>query len=237
MSSGSAFSTILLARALRCCEGPTARRVLDVGCGESPYRALLSPELYIGVDRDPNPPPSVSVAVGDATALPVMGDYFDGIVCTEVIEHVSDERRLAAELARVAQVGAVLVLSSPFVHGLHEQPYDFRRLTSIGLCRVLEEAGWDVVRMVSVGGSLVVSVDSLLRAVDSLARRLTARVLGRGAALRAMTIVSRSIQEGLAALALASWFTKLGPIDPNAPTPRLTLGYVVVARRRGPAEQ
>jgi SAM-dependent methyltransferase len=233
VSSGSAYSTVLLSRAIRGCASHRAARVLDVGCGESPYRDVLSPDLYVGVDRTPRLAPGELGAMGDATALPVADRSFDGVLCTEVIEHVLDERLLARELARVARTDAVLVLSSPFVHGLHEQPYDFRRLTSIGLCRVLDENGWHVERVSCVGGPAVVALDSAVRWSDSTLRRLAARLFG-GASLpvRAVTAASRGVQELLAGLTLVLPFSRLGEIDPEKPSPRLTLGYVVVARRR-----
>jgi hypothetical protein len=125
------------------------------------------------------------------------------------------------------------VLSSPFVHGLHEQPFDFRRLTSIGLRKVLEDHGWEVQRMTCVGGPMVVTLDSLVRWCDSAVRRVALRLLGDGSVpARAVTAMSRSLQELLAGLTLVSPLTRFGEIDPGHPTPRLTLGYVVVARRR-----
>jgi SAM-dependent methyltransferase len=233
VSSGSVFSTILINRVVEAHATRGARFVVDVGCGGSPYRDLLTPERYVGVDRALRPSAiDGAYVVGDVVALPIASASCDGVLCTEVIEHVVDERALAAELARVAQPGAVLVLSSPFVHGLHEQPYDFRRLTSIGLRTVLEDAGWVVEVMATVGGPVVVGVDSAVRSIDSGARRVVRRLLGtRFGLLDLMARVSARIQQALALIALLSPVGQFGPIDPGEPTPRLTLGYVVIGRR------
>ncbi len=204
-------------------------RVLDVGCGQAPYREVMSPRMYVGIDRTHRP--GGADVVADVGMLPIGPSSFDGIVCTEVIEHVPDERLLARELARVARPGAVLLLSSPFVHALHEQPYDFRRLTSIGLVEVLTEAGWVVESISSVGGSLVVAVDSATRWMDSLARRLARTVPGTSAgALRWTTAMSAGVQRVVGLWALRSPVGHLREIDAYAPSPRLTLGYVVRAR-------
>ena len=37
-----------------------------------------------------------------------------------------------------------LVLSVPFVYREHEQPYDFRRFTSFGIIKTLEENGFEI---------------------------------------------------------------------------------------------
>ena len=191
----------------------TATRVIDVGCGQAPYRRLLQPEWYVGADRMPRV--GRTDVVADVAALPVADAAFDGVVCTEVIEHVPDERALARELARVARPGAALLLSSPFVHGLHEQPYDFRRLTSIGLVSVLEEAGWEVRSVSAIGGPLVVAVDSAVRATDSWLRRIARRIPGAsGPALRLQTAVSAAVQRLLGTVALRSPIGHLRRIDP-----------------------
>lgn len=226
------FSTILLNSVVTAAAPGHAERVIDVGCGSSPYRHLLSPSVYVGVDWAPRPNADAVMIAGDVARLPVRSAAFDAVICTEVIEHVADERLLAAELARVAAPGAVLVLSSPFVHGLHEQPHDHRRLTSVGLVRVLSDAGWTVDRVDCVGGNSVVAVDSLVRSVVGIARRIAIRVGGRRSPLlRVVERVSVAAQTAMANAALANPRSALGPIDPQAPLPRLTLGYVVVAHR------
>lgn len=212
--------------------GIAVDRLVDVGCGDSPYRDLVDHLRYVGVDRRPAGPAG-DVLVGDAAALPLARCTADAVLCTEVIEHVPDEHRLAAELARVARPGAPLVLSAPFVHGLHEAPYDYRRLTSIGLVAVLEGAGWEVQSVSAIGGPVVVAVDSAVRWMDSWVRRLVRQVAPKGSALHGvLTAPSAVVQRAAARVALAR-SPHLGVIDPMSPSPRLTLGYVVRAVRRG----
>lgn len=231
MSTGSVYSTILIATVIeRSAPSRRVDRLIDVGSGDSPYRYVFDHDQYVGLDRLPRGRDAL-LATADAGALPVASGVADGVLCTEVIEHVPDERALAAELARIAAPGATLVLSSPFVHGLHEQPYDFRRLTSIGLLSTLERAGWTVESISAIGGPVVVSVDGLVRWADSLWRRVVRRVARRDSApYRLLTAPSPFLQRRLAAVALAR-SRHVGPIDPMVPSPRLTLGYVVVGTR------
>jgi len=228
VSTGSVFSSTLLgeavARLLEGAEGPVA----DVGCGEAPYRGLLGAGPRVGIDRSVPSEAGAVDAVGDAQAVPLRSGAFRTVLCTEVIEHVPDERRLVAELTRLAGPGGRLVLSSPFVHGLHEEPHDYRRLTSIGLVAVLEEHGWRVDRVVAVGGVGVVTVDSGVRWVDTTVRRVIRRVAGRdSSALRSAARVSARVQRWLATAASARG--SVVDVDPSRPSPRLTLGYVVGA--------
>ena len=225
------FSTILLDHVVRTFGAVRATRVLDVGCGRGPYRDLMEPELYVGIDRTPAAEGDGLLVEADATALPLSSATFDGLVCTEVIEHVPDEKAFAEELARVATPGATLVLSAPFVHGLHELPYDFRRLTSIGLVRVLSDAGWEVCSVAAIGGPLVVSVDSAVRWGTSRLQGVARRV-SSAPARRAIEALPARLQVVLAAVALRGSAGRGQPIDPEVPVPPITLGYVVVARRR-----
>lgn len=231
VSTGSVFSTILIATVIaEAAPDVHVGCLVDVGSGDSPYRGVLGHDRYVGLDRRPRGRDALLVTA-DAAALPLAPGVADAVLCTEVIEHVPDERALAAELARIAAPAAPLVLSAPFVHGLHEQPYDFRRLTSIGLVSTLEGAGWRVDTVSAIGGPVVIALDGLVRSADSLLRR-AARVVARpGSALhRRLTSPSALVQRWLAAAVLRR-SRHLGPIDPLAPSPRLTLGYVVIARR------
>ena len=231
VSTGSVYSTILMSTVIE--RSAPERRVdllVDVGCGDSPYRHVMEHDRYIGLDRLPRGR-DAQLVTADAAALPLAPRIADGLLCTEVIEHVPDEHALAAELARVAVAGATLVLSAPFVHGLHEAPCDFRRLTSIGLVSTLEGAGWQVDSLTAIGGPVVVGVDGAVRWCDSLLRRVAGKLSRKGSTPhRMLTAPSAALQRRLAGVALDR-SRHLGPIDPMVPSPRLTLGYVVVATR------
>lgn len=230
VASGSVFSTILIATVVGDL-APSGRfdRLIDIGSGDSPYRSVIDHREYVGIDRSPKGT-GLQLVMGDATSIPVRDASAGALLCTEVIEHVPDERLLAAELHRIATPGAPLLLSAPFVHGLHEQPYDFRRLTSIGLVATLERAGWQVEEVASIGGPVVVSIDGLVRWADSWWRRIVRAIVPTKFSRDVLDRPSATLQRLLAGVAL-SRSRYLQSIDPMAPSPRLTLGYVVRARR------
>lgn len=123
--------------------------VLDVGCGTKPYRALVSATSYTGLDYDT---PSRRAAghadvFYDGGRFPLAAQSFDGVLCTQVLEHVFNPEEFLREIARVSRPDGVLVLTVPFVWDEHEQPYDFGRYSSFGLRALLERTGFAVERL------------------------------------------------------------------------------------------
>jgi glycosyltransferase involved in cell wall biosynthesis/ubiquinone/menaquinone biosynthesis C-methylase UbiE len=57
--------------------------------------------------------PRVSVVQGDSTALPFEREYFDYIVCSEVLEHLDDDRLAAREMMRVLKPGGTAIITVP----------------------------------------------------------------------------------------------------------------------------
>lgn len=122
-------------------------RVLDVGCGSKPYRGMIPAADYVGMEIDtPRTRESFAADVYyDGLSFPVEDSSFDGVLCSQVFEHVFTPARFMAEIHRVLKPGGVLVLAVPFAWDEHEQPYDYARYSSFGLRAVLEQAGFEVV--------------------------------------------------------------------------------------------
>ena len=53
------------------------------------------------------------VAQGDVTRLPFRDETFDAVICSEVLEHIPDNRRAVQELIRVLKSGRHLAVSVP----------------------------------------------------------------------------------------------------------------------------
>jgi dolichol-phosphate mannosyltransferase len=93
-----------------------AGRTLDIGCGSS--RILLSMPAAIGVDLShwklrwlrPHHP---SLAEARAESLPFRDGSFPAVVCSQVLQYVSEPDRALAEAWRVLKPGGVLVIGIP----------------------------------------------------------------------------------------------------------------------------
>lgn len=131
--------------------------VLDVGCGEMPYRQIIcaSPGVrrYIGLDleasdiyrRHPD-------LVWDGASIPLPDAAVDGALSTEVLEHCPDPGAVLTEISRVLCPGGVLFCTVPFLWPLHDVPHDQYRFTPFALLRLLEGAGFHRVRLGALGG-------------------------------------------------------------------------------------
>lgn len=122
-------------------------RVLDAGCGSQPYRELIPATDYLGMEIDtPRTRASFPADVYyDGMNFPWPDADFDGVLCSQVFEHVFNPPRFLAEVNRVLRPGGWLVLAVPFAWDEHEQPHDFARYSSFGLKAVLDTAGFEVV--------------------------------------------------------------------------------------------
>lgn len=130
---------------------------LDVGCGLRPYESSFPQGVYIGVDIEVSGRNSELKAPDhyyDGRTLPFPDGSFEGVICTQVLEHVPDPGLLLAEMYRVLKPGGRLILSLPFVWQEHEVPYDFFRYTCFGTKSLLKQAGFEIGDLIKVTGTI-----------------------------------------------------------------------------------
>ena len=79
--------------------------------------------------------------MADLLDIPVPDESVDGIICHQVLEHVTDPARVVGELYRVLRPGGRLLLSTPFLHPIHEDGpvKDYFRYTERGLRELLKD--------------------------------------------------------------------------------------------------
>ncbi|MBL9188266.1 MAG: class I SAM-dependent methyltransferase [Opitutaceae bacterium] len=121
--------------------------VLDVGCGNKPYRALVPAARYTGLDIDNAFTRRVGAAdvFYDGGAFPLPDAAFDAVLCSQVLEHVFTPDKFLGEIRRVLRPGGTLLLAVPFLWDEHEQPHDFGRYSSFGLRALLERNGFTII--------------------------------------------------------------------------------------------
>lgn len=76
---------------------------------------------------------------GDLLNLPIKKETFDTIVCTGVLEHVSDPYKAVAEINNVLKSGGRVFIETPFMQTMHAAPQDFYRWTRDGIKKLMDE--------------------------------------------------------------------------------------------------
>ena len=140
---------------------PDMARVVDVGCGEMPYRAMFDKAgVYIGVDIekrfDEFPASKDSLVLidrsRDLASLPFKSGSISLVVCTQVLEHVVNDRALFSEVSRIVADDGNVILSVPCAFPLHETPDDYRRYTRFGVKMLCESVDLDILKEYIWGG-------------------------------------------------------------------------------------
>lgn len=120
-------------------------RVLDYGCGGSPYRFLFPNARFERAD----------VVVFDGVDYAIRTDQscdapsaaYDIVLSTQAAEHVPDPETFFAEIFRLIKPGGRAIITTHGTSEDHGLPCDFQRWTAEGLRRDLERAGFTLVSM------------------------------------------------------------------------------------------
>ncbi|MFZ8830963.1 MAG: class I SAM-dependent methyltransferase [Thermodesulfobacteriaceae bacterium] len=132
--------------------------VLDLGCGYKPFKYLLEEHgivaNYIGVDFSlENAEPDFIVDLNKEN-LPFEDESFDLIIISEVLEHIYKPFHVLDEAIRVLKKGGLIYISTPFILGNHEIPYDYFRYTDYFYKRYFEENNLEILHIRKAGSIL-----------------------------------------------------------------------------------
>jgi len=108
---------------------------LDIGSQKSRYKCLFPNSVAFDIDKLSKPD-----IVGDAHDLSIFEDeYFDIILCTEVLEHLKDPKIAIAEMRRVLKKKGRIIMTTRFIFPIHDSPNDYYRFTKYGLLSLFKD--------------------------------------------------------------------------------------------------
>lgn len=133
-------------------------KILDVGCGRgqfiklNPYKKEAFGLELIDSEVKRAKKEGLNVVKGDANKkIPFPASSFDGIMCSHVLEHLSDPTKMFSEFKRVTRNGGIVVIAVPnfsfksfFKDPTHKRPYPKE-----ALYRVLSDHGFQDIKIVN----------------------------------------------------------------------------------------
>lgn len=132
-------------------------RLIDIGCGRSPYKKVLLNffDSYTGVDhletaklyKSQNKPDFYT----DAEKLPFNNNSYEAAIMLQVLEYLDKPQEAIREVSRVLKKGGIFVLSAPFMYPIHDGRLDRNRLTESRIASFLSENKLKIVETESQG--------------------------------------------------------------------------------------
>lgn len=124
--------------------------VLDLGCGESPFRDCFhNARRYCRVDRvrlDPE------IVAGSLCAIPFPDRDFDVVLLFQALTDVPHMEVVLAEVKRVLRPGGFVLILETTCYPEHDAPNDYYRLMPQGARWLAETAGFASVEVHELGG-------------------------------------------------------------------------------------
>jgi SAM-dependent methyltransferase len=222
-STSSLLPGAAVGRWLAARSGCVSGRLMDLGCGNQPFRSWYEPLVDEVVPVDAAPLPGV-VVVDLGEPLPFADGSFDTVLCTQVLEHVGNAELAMGEIARVLRPGGHALITVPFLYPTHEAPYDFQRFTHYGISGLARRHGLDVVDLGAQGGPVLMVAHYAVLAVS---QAITAA--GRALGPLGVLVDNRLVRLALA-LPQEALRTRVST-RLSAPARIASLGYLLAVRK------
>lgn len=162
---------------------PAGSRLLDAGAGECQYKKHCDHLHYVAQDiavYDGKGDVGLQTGTWDfshvdivcnITAIPEPDGSFDAVLCTEVLEHLTDPVLAIDEMARLLRPGGTFIITAPFWSLTHFAPYHY----ATGFNRYFYEhhlgrLGFEITDLVP-NGNFFECIGQEVRRVQDMARR------------------------------------------------------------------
>lgn len=167
-------------------------RVVDMGCGDMPYRSTIEALglAYAGADLGG----VADYSIADDGHVDLPDGSASAVISIQVLEHVRDLDRYCGEIRRILREDGLLFLSTHGTWLYHPHPEDHRRWTRTGLILDLEARGFHVENVQPILGPLATTTVLRLTGFAFALKKLP--VFGNAlAGLLALIMNSRALLE------------------------------------------
>ena len=123
--------------------------LLDVGAGPSHFAKLLEPYIHYAVDFRPYP--DIDFVTDITKPLPIASRFFDVILLSNVLEHISEPLSLLLEINRILKPSGRLIMITPFLIKIHQAPHDFLRYTEYMFQYLFQNSGFSEFSIEPIG--------------------------------------------------------------------------------------
>lgn len=143
------------------------KNIIDVGAGEAPYKELFVGNKYYTSDFSQNiyHTKNKNDFICPADKIPVKPNFFDAIICTEVLEHVPNPDQVFNEFHRILKRKGQLFITTPFIIQPHEVPYDYFRYTPYFYNEVFKKNNFKIKFIIPRGGSFTTTFNIILSVI------------------------------------------------------------------------
>ena len=152
------LSRIELLRGIKAHTLKFSGKLLDFGCGKKPYEILFqNVSEYTGIDFDGEGHSHANEMIDviyDGKSIPFSDNSFDGVLSTEVFEHVFNPDEILREIKRVLKNQGIILITCPFAICEHEIPNDFARYSSFAVKYMLEKEGFEIIEFAKTGDAV-----------------------------------------------------------------------------------
>lgn len=180
---------------------PPGSKILDAGAGERRFKQYCNQFEYVAQDfgqydgggdgsglQTGSWDNSGLDIISDITKIPVEPNSFDAILCSEVLEHVSNPLAAVSEFSRILKPGGILLITAPSCSLTHFAPYHFGGLNRFWYEHHLPTADFKV-EEISVNGSWFSFVAQELRRSGFVGRTYSSRVIGMMTRIAAIPLI------------------------------------------------
>lgn len=131
--------------------------LLDLGCGKVPlyevYKNLISDSICIDWTPTKHQNVFLDFECDLNLGIPLPNESVDTILITDVVEHISNPDLLWMEMVRVLKQSGRIIMGTPFLHNLHDEPYDYFRYTEFAIKYFCEKNNLSILILEPYGGT------------------------------------------------------------------------------------